>query len=120
MVAGVEAADRMKAYEEAFADLDGPFAFVDLDALDANARRLVAMGAGKRLRLASKSVRCTAILRHVLQLHPTFQGLLTFTLPESVWLLGQGFGDLVVGYPTTDREALAQLARVDGELPALM
>src|SRR5215207_6956582 len=41
--------------------LDPPFAVVDLDAFDANARDLLRRAGGKRLRLASKSVRVRAL-----------------------------------------------------------
>jgi D-serine deaminase-like pyridoxal phosphate-dependent protein len=34
-------------------------------------------------------------------------GVLAFTLPEALWLASQGWKDLVVAYPTTDRAALA-------------
>jgi D-serine deaminase-like pyridoxal phosphate-dependent protein len=111
---------RFDAYERAFADLDGPFAFVDLDALATNVRRLLADRGGKRLRLATKSVRCLAVLRRALASDPAFQGLLTFTLPEALWLAGQGFRDLVLAYPTVDRHALAELADWEGQPPVLM
>ena len=34
-------------------------------------------------------------------------GVLAFTLPEALWLAGNGWRDLVVAYPSTDRAALA-------------
>jgi D-serine deaminase-like pyridoxal phosphate-dependent protein len=58
--------------------------------------------------VASKSVRCRALLRAALA-RPGFQGLMTFTLRESLWLLENGFEDLLLGYPTVDRTALARL-----------
>ena len=48
---------------------------------------------------------------------PGFRGLLTYTLPETLWLAEQGFEDLVVGYPTADRTAIAELARLTDERP---
>ena len=50
-------------YDRATADLDPPFAIVDLAAFDANASALVARAAGKPLRVPSKSVRCRALHR---------------------------------------------------------
>src|SRR5436190_1180680 len=38
------------------------------------------------------------------------QGILSFTLPEALWLAGHGFEDIVVAYPTVDRRALRDLA----------
>ena len=45
---------------------------------------------------------------------------MTFTLPESLWLHGHGFDDLLLAYPTADRAALAELARLDAERPPIL
>jgi D-serine deaminase-like pyridoxal phosphate-dependent protein len=102
-------------YERACAALDAPFALVDLDALWANAASMVARANGKPIRVASKSVRCRALLDRILARGGGFRGLMTFTLEETLWLHGQGFDDLLLAYPTTDRAALARLARLEGE-----
>jgi D-serine deaminase-like pyridoxal phosphate-dependent protein len=111
------AADDLHArYETAFASVAAPFAFVDLDAMWSNATDLLRMAGGVPIRVASKSVRCRALLRGILDRDPGFRGLLTFTLPETLWLAEDGFEDLVLAYPTADREgveALAALAATD-------
>jgi D-serine deaminase-like pyridoxal phosphate-dependent protein len=97
-------------YDAATAGLDPPFAIVDLAAFDANAAALVARAGGKPIRVASKSVRCAALLRRVLD-RPGWHGVLAYTLAEAVWLVRTGVADdVVVGYPTADRAALAELA----------
>jgi D-serine deaminase-like pyridoxal phosphate-dependent protein len=98
--------------DRATADLDPPFAVVDLDALDANAADLLRRAAGKPIRVASKSVRSRAVLRRVLA-RPGFAGILAYTLREALWLAGGDdpvSTDVVVGYPTADRAALRRLA----------
>jgi D-serine deaminase-like pyridoxal phosphate-dependent protein len=105
--------------EAALADVEPPFAVVDLDAFAHNARDLVRRAAGKPLRVASKSVRCRALLTRALAM-PGFRGLMTFTLPETLWLHEHGHDDLLLGYPTTDRAALARLAQLDAELPPIL
>jgi D-serine deaminase-like pyridoxal phosphate-dependent protein len=100
-------------YEQACAGLDAPFALVDLDALWANARSLLTRAAGKPIRVASKSVRCRALLERILASDGGFRGLMTFTLAETLWLHGHGFGDLLLAYPTADRGGLAELARIE-------
>ena len=102
--------------ERITADLEAPFALLDLDAMWSNATGLAARAHGKPIRVASKSVRCRELLRRILE-RPPFRGLMTFTLPESLWLHGEGFGDLLCAYPTTDREALHALARIEAERP---
>ncbi|WP_026415923.1 amino acid deaminase/aldolase [Actinomadura oligospora] len=97
-------------YDAATAHLDAPFAIVDLAALRANAEDLVRRAAGKPIRVASKSVRCRAILDEVLAMDG-FAGIMAFTLPEALWLAREGVSDdILVAYPTTDRAALRELA----------
>ena len=48
--------------ERIFAGVDAPFAFVDLDAMWSNAAEMLARAAGTPIRVASKSVRCRALL----------------------------------------------------------
>jgi D-serine deaminase-like pyridoxal phosphate-dependent protein len=101
--------EELARLERATADLDPPFALIDMDALWSNARDLVRRAAGKPLRLASKSVRCRSVQERVLATDG-FEGTLSFTLPEALWLVDHGFDDLVVAYPTADRGALRELA----------
>jgi D-serine deaminase-like pyridoxal phosphate-dependent protein len=104
-------------YESVFADAQAPFAFVDLDAVWANAAEMLRRSRGKPIRIASKSVRSRPFLERLLALDRGFQGILSFTLPETLWLWEQGLRDLVIAYPTTDRAGLARLARVTAEHP---
>ena len=95
--------------DQATADLDPPFAVVDVDAFDANAAALVRRANGKPLRVASKSVRSRELLRRVLA-GPGWQGVLTYTLAEATWLVrSQVTDDALVAYPTCDRTALGAL-----------
>ncbi|HYF27146.1 MAG TPA: amino acid deaminase/aldolase [Baekduia sp.] len=106
----MSAQDLRRRLDAATAALDPPLAVVELGAFDANAADLVRRAAGTPIRVASKSVRCIALLRRVLE-RPGFAGVLAFTLPEALWLAQQGFDDVVVAYPTVDRGALRTLRR---------
>ena len=97
-------------YERVFAEVEAPFAFVDLEAMWSNAEGMLERSQGKSVRVASKSVRCRALLRAILDRDPRFQGLMTYTLPETLWLAEQGFEDLLLAYPTADAGALEELA----------
>lgn len=110
-------ADRRRL-DAATAQLDAPFAAVDLDAFHANAADLVRRAGGKPIRVASKSVRCRALLSEVLAL-PGYHGILGYTLPEALWLASCGFDDIVVAYPSTDRAAFAALAASQRALAAV-
>jgi len=96
-------------YDRATAHLDAPLAIVDLEAFDANAADLVRRAAGKPIRVASKSVRCRALLERVLQ-QDGFRGIMSFTLAESIWLARAGFDDILLAYPSADRAGYAELA----------
>jgi D-serine deaminase-like pyridoxal phosphate-dependent protein len=112
---------RYEVYEEAFAGRDAPFAFVDLDAMWANADDLLRAAAGKPIRVATKSIRCRPLTRAILSRDAGFRGLMTFTLAETLWLAEHGFDDLLLAYPTTDRGSLARLAALAPERqPALV
>lgn len=110
-------ADRYRRLQRALEGQPLPCALVDMDALDRNARALhdVARAARKTIRLASKSVRCPRLLRHVLETSGgVVQGLMTYTAAETAFLAGKGFDDLLLAYPTvqrSDAELLAGLAR---------
>jgi D-serine deaminase-like pyridoxal phosphate-dependent protein len=104
-------------YEEIFKDVQAPFAFVDLDAVWSNAADMLRRAKGKPIRIASKSVRCRPILNRLLSLDRGFDGLLTFTLPETLWLWEQGMRNLVLAYPSADGPSLTRLARLTAEHP---
>lgn len=96
----------------ACAELAAPLAALDVQALSFNAGSLVRRAAGKPIRVASKSIRCKAVLQAVLA-QPGFSGVLGFTLPEAVWLArdpSDAFTDIVLAYPTADASALRSLA----------
>jgi D-serine deaminase-like pyridoxal phosphate-dependent protein len=105
-------------YERIFAEVEAPFAFVDLDAMWANAAAMLERAQGKPVRVASKSVRCRALLEAILDRDERFRGLMTYTLPETLWLAEQGFEDLLLAYPTADSGALEELALRSAAHPA--
>jgi len=103
--------DRSHArFEEIFDEVEAPFAFVDLDAMWSNAAAMLGRAGEKPVRVASKSLRCRALLDRILAREERFAGLLTFTLPETLWLAEQGYENLLLAYPTADAGALGKLA----------
>lgn len=93
-----------------------PLAVVDLDAFEANADRLlVHVRAGnKKLRVATKSVRCVELLRRVAaRAASSFGGLMTSDAAETAFLAGEGFRDLLLAYPTVQARDLALLAETN-------
>ena len=115
-----ERAERRARYERATADLEPPFAIVDLGAFDANADALAARAGGKPIRVASKSVRCRDLVTRALGgaersrtglAEAGWRGIMSYTLAEALWLARAGVSDdVLVAYPSTDRVALRTLA----------
>lgn len=103
--------DRLAAATDTF---DPPLAALDLTTLRANAADLVRRAGGTPVRIASKSVRCRAVLEIALGEGLTeangFHGIMAYSLREAIWLVRSGARDVLMGYPTTDRAALAELA----------
>ena len=56
----------------------------------ANSDEMLRRAAGKPIRVASKSVRSRPVLERILARDPGYRGLLTYTLPESLWLARAG------------------------------
>jgi D-serine deaminase-like pyridoxal phosphate-dependent protein len=86
-------------YRELLGNECMPFAFVDLDLFDENIRQLQRRASGKRIRVASKSVRCVPLLERILNAGGPFQGLMCYSAREAAFLAHQGFDDLLLGYP---------------------
>lgn len=74
-------------------------AYVDLDLFDKNVADIVPRAAGKKIRIASKSVRVPELIKRVLDTSDVYQGLMCYSPREMVYLSQQGFDDLLMGYP---------------------
>jgi D-serine deaminase-like pyridoxal phosphate-dependent protein len=97
----------------ATADLCPLLAVVDVDAFDRNAARLVGRGHGKPIRVATKSLRARALIERALS-HDGWRGLMCYSVAEAVSWARAGHADVLVAYPSVDRQALAELAREAG------
>lgn len=92
-----------------------PCAIVDLDAVEANVDVLVAPVRRQRktLRVASKSLRCPALIRHVMKRGgETMRGVMTYDAQETAFLVEQGFDDLLLAYPTVQPDDVAVIAQL--------
>lgn len=99
------------ALNRAVSGLSGPIATLSLPALRYNALDMVVRAGGVPIRVASKSVRVREAIDATLAM-AGYHGILAFTLPEALWLAG-AHDDVVLGYPTADRAAIAELVADD-------
>jgi len=99
---------------KAIGDQRLPVALVDLDAFDANTTLIAGLANGKPLRVATKSVRCPALLDRIRELGgSSFRGLMTYTATETEFLATRGESDLLLAYPTMQPSDAAILARLN-------
>jgi D-serine deaminase-like pyridoxal phosphate-dependent protein len=96
------------AMSRAIADISAPVGAINIAALRYNALDMAVRASGVPIRVASKSVRVREVIDATLAL-PGYRGILAFTLAEALWLASD-HDDIVVGYPTADRAAIARLA----------
>ena len=103
-------------YVQALKAVPAPALFIDLAAIHKNIEWVRKNAGSKKIRIATKSVRSLEILKLIHASSPVFQGFMTYTLEESLWLRSQGLKDILMGYPTTDRVSLEKLAEEPGEI----
>lgn len=87
-----------------------PALLLDLQAFDDNCQRIASKANGKKIRIATKSIRSVGVLERILQSDSTYQGFMCFSPREAVFLANKGFDDILLGYPCWDIDALKEIA----------
>lgn len=103
----------MKTYQEykkTFQNQQFPLAYVDMDLLDKNIDTILKRADRGTIRIASKSVRSIDILKYLFEKSDRFQGLMSFTIPESLKLIQKGFDNILLGYPSVDTNLISKVA----------
>ncbi|MBO9533377.1 MAG: alanine racemase [Solirubrobacteraceae bacterium] len=101
---------RARRHLDALAELEAPLAYVDLDAFDANGATLLREAGHHQIRVATKSVRCDALIDRALDSDARFHGAMAFTVDEALHLSARGITDVLIGYPASEPAALRRLA----------
>ncbi|CAN5430031.1 amino acid deaminase/aldolase [soil metagenome] len=105
----------IRRYRDALAGLDLPAAFADVALVQANLTTALAYAGGTPLRLATKSVRCPALIELALD-SPDVIGLMCAAPHEAAWWARRRPGtDLMVAYPSVEPAALADCAGLVAE-----
>ena len=100
----------MDNYNTAFPQIERPFAWLDLDALDQNIQYVNEACGHKQVRIATKSVRSVEVLQYVQKNLKYCSGFMTFTAEETLYLLEQGLDHLLLGYPIYEQQPLNHIA----------
>ena len=89
--------------------LEHPYAWLNLDALDANIKFVNNNCGDKAIRIATKSIRSVPALRYIEKRLTNCCGFMTFTAAETLFLVEQGFNCLLIGYPVVEKMAIKKL-----------
>ncbi|KAA0761317.1 amino acid deaminase/aldolase [Bacillus sp. SH5-2] len=87
-----------------------PCAFLDEVALEKNIQSIIELSGNKKIRIASKSLRSIPVMKKILATNDRFQGIMCFSPREVLFLIEQGFNDLLLGYPAYDERALYEIS----------
>lgn len=94
-----------------FAQLPAPSkvsAWLDMDALDHNIELVNKKTQAAQLRVATKSIRSLDVLRYIQKKTPHFIGLMSYSAAESLYLLQNGFDNILCAYPTLDTQSVVE------------
>ncbi|WP_156576662.1 amino acid deaminase/aldolase [Bacillus luti] len=93
-----------------FKEVPLPCAFLDEVALEENIQSITELSGNKNIRIASKSLRSVPIMKKILAANNRFQGIMCFSPREALFLIEQGFNDVLLGYPAYDERALHEIS----------
>lgn len=102
----------MKYFEQAYEHMERPFAWLDLDALDANIN-FINQTATMPIRIATKSIRSLPVLHYIMERLDTCVGVMTFSASETLYVLQHCDVHCLIGYPVMERTQIRQLLQYD-------
>ncbi len=94
----------LSTYRELAKGVDLPAAFLDKAFFEENLNAILHRAKGKKIRVATKSIRSIGVLKEILGFDSAFQGVMCFTLQEACYLMEQGFTDILMGYPDVQKK----------------
>lgn len=98
-------------YKKLFQDKRLPLAYVDLDLMKQNIDVLVKRANNKKVRVASKSIRCHHLIEYILNADDLINGIMCFTAEEAVYLSEKGFDDIILAYPVVHQPSIQAIAQ---------
>ncbi len=96
-------------YLNALKDEKLPALVLDLDYFEENLDNVLKKANGKKIRMASKSLRSVEIIKRVLRKDSQFEGILCFSIEEAIFLADKGFDNLLVAYPGLQKDLINQV-----------
>jgi D-serine deaminase-like pyridoxal phosphate-dependent protein len=96
-------------YSDSISGVLTPCALLDLEMFHDNINAIANNTNGKNIRIASKSLRSREAMKLVLDSNDCYKGIMTYSGSETIFLANQGFDDLLIGYPLTDKQTIEQI-----------
>lgn len=93
-------------YKQIFKGIQMPFAFVDMDMFNQNTADIIKRAGTKKIRIASKSIRCVELIKNIMASNTLFQGIMCYHPLEAVHLSTKGFDDLLIAYPIYSQQQI--------------
>jgi D-serine deaminase-like pyridoxal phosphate-dependent protein len=99
-----------------------PALVLDLDLFEENLEEVLKKANGKKIRIASKSIRSVDLIKKVLNKSPQFEGILCYCVDEALLLSEKGIDNLLVAYPGLQKDAIDKVVEKTkkGKLIVLM
>ena len=91
-------------------ELSLPALLLDLPAFEENCRQIVHRSNGKKIRIATKSIRSVEVIQRILDSSSVFQGVMCFSAEEAIFLSEKGLDDILISYPIWDKQALTDIS----------
>jgi D-serine deaminase-like pyridoxal phosphate-dependent protein len=89
-----------------------PSAILDKDLLDKNIKEILKKVKGVKIRIASKSIRSTPVLKEIIKSSPeSFSGIMAFTITEALFLIDNGFSNILIGYPSIHASSIEEVCK---------
>lgn len=101
--------DQYQLYKSILTNESYPLAILDLDQLYTNIQLNIQRSKGKNIRIASKSIRSTEILKLIQKENDQFTGIMSYHAEEAIYLSKAGFKDILLGYPVVDRVLIQKI-----------
>lgn len=91
-------------------DISLPALLLDLPAFEENCRQIASNGKGKKIRIATKSIRSVEVIKRILASNSVFQGVMCYSPEEAIFLVEKGLDDILIAYPCWDKKALSAIS----------
>lgn len=98
-------------YKERLKGLAYPYAVLDVPLFYKNVQTNMKRAGDKKIRIASKSLRCVHTMKMILDYNAQFKGVMAYHGEEALYLAKEGFDDILMGYPIVSKPLLMAIGK---------